>query len=448
MMWTYLALVTLPVADSLGYGTWQPYAASQPLTKVACSDGANGLITRWHYTDLSQMFPYVTAISGLNWNSPECGKCFKLTDVASKNSIFVTVIDAVPATPGYDMHYNIAEDAFKKLFGDAGVQAGHGELNFEEADFHSCQGNKGAASEVSATSLASYPSPPSLSYATWQPYTANLPLTKVACSDGANGLITRWHYTDLSQMFPYVTAISGLSWNSPKCGVCFKLTDVASKNSITVTVIDSVPAPPSGYDMHFNIAQPAFHTLFGDAGVQAGHGEFTYTEVPASECHGNKGPSSIDSLLSMVKRPLISYSSPLALSYATWQPYTANLPLTKVACSNGANGLITRWHYTELSPMFPYVTAINGLSWNSPQCGKCFKLTDVTSKNSISVTVIDAVPATPGYDMHFNIAQPAFHTLFGDAGIQAGHGELTFEETDFHNCQGNKGTSSSAEFLI
>merc|ERR1711985_42397 len=86
-----------------------------------------------------------------------------------------------------------------------------------------------------------------------------------------------------------VTAISGLSWNSPKCGVCFKLTDVASKNSITVTVVDSVPAPPSGYDMHFNIAQPAFHTLFGDAGIQAGHGELTFEEVDANFCKGNKG---------------------------------------------------------------------------------------------------------------------------------------------------------------
>merc|ERR1719379_34847 len=139
------------------------------------------------------------------------------------------------------------------------------------------------------------------------------------------------------------------------------------------------------------------------------------------------------------------------IGYATWQPYTATLPLTKVACSDGANGLITRWHYSDLSPMFPYVTAISGLSWNSPQCGKCFKLTDVASKNSISVTVIDAVPAQPGYDMHFNIAQPAFHTLFGDAGVQAGHGELTFAEVDAKECQGNKGTnkgSSSAEILI
>merc|ERR1712118_391866 len=173
-------------------------------------------------------------------------------------------------------------------------------------------------------------------------------------------------------------------------------------------------------------------------------------------CEGNCDESGVTpmcgdgtNVFEVLKKSNVSYAAP-RLSYATWQPYTASQPLKNVACSDGANGLMTRWHYTDLSPMFPYVTAISGLSWNSPQCGKCFKLTNVASKNSISVTVIDSVPAIPGYDMHFNIAQPAFHALFGDAGVQAGHGELTFEETDFHNCQGNKGpaSSSSAEFLI
>jgi len=293
-MWTYLAIAALPLVNSLGYATWQPYTADQSLDKVACSNGANGLITRWGYTNLSPMFPYVTAISGLSWNSPQCGKCFKLTDTKSGTSISVTVIDAVPVAPGYDMHYNLAEEAFTKLFGDAGVQAGHGELTFEETDFHDCQGNKGTASSVPEkppTPLVSYASPLASSYATWQPYTANEPLTKLACSDGANGLITRWKYTDLSQMFPYVTAISGLSWNSPQCGKCFKITDVASKASISVTVVDAVPAAP-GYDMHFNIAQPAFHTLFGDAGIQAGHGELTFEETDFHNCQGNRGTSS------------------------------------------------------------------------------------------------------------------------------------------------------------
>eukprot|EP00746_Dinoflagellata_sp_MGD_P125555 gnl/MRDRNA2_/MRDRNA2_60324_c0_seq1.p1 gnl/MRDRNA2_/MRDRNA2_60324_c0~~gnl/MRDRNA2_/MRDRNA2_60324_c0_seq1.p1 ORF type:complete len:248 (-),score=38.90 gnl/MRDRNA2_/MRDRNA2_60324_c0_seq1:352-993(-) len=163
------------------------------------------------------------------------------------------------------------------------------------------------------------------------------------------------------------------------------------------------------------------------------------------DCRGN------DALFQLPEKSSGSNASTSSLSYATWQPYTATLPLTKVACSDGANGLITRWHYSDLSAMFPNVAAISGLSWNSPQCGKCFKLSDAASKNSINVTIIDAVPAQPGYDMHFNIAQPAFHSLFGDAGIQAGHGELTFEEVDANFCKGNKGAttgSSSAEIQI
>jgi len=37
------------------------YTASDSLTTVSCSDGANGLITKFGYSNLSKMYPYVTA---------------------------------------------------------------------------------------------------------------------------------------------------------------------------------------------------------------------------------------------------------------------------------------------------------------------------------------------------------------------------------------------------
>jgi len=284
---------TSPPVVSDSYAAWNPFYATQPLSKMACSDGANGLITRWGYKDLEQMFPYVTAISGISWNSPKCGLCYKLTDVKSKNSISVTIVDSVGDPPGgYDMRFNLGHEAFKMLLGDAGEHDGHGSVTWEETDYHNCQGNKGPKNPVVLPEVLPAYAAPLVSYASWNPFYATQPLSKTACSDGANGLITRWGYKDLEQMFPYVTAISGLSWNSPKCGLCYKLTDVQSKKTISVTVIDSVPPPPGGYDMHFNLGHEAFKMLLGDAGEHDGHGSVTWEETDYHNCQGNKGPTS------------------------------------------------------------------------------------------------------------------------------------------------------------
>jgi hypothetical protein len=107
-------------------------------------------------------------------------------------------------------------------------------------------------------------------YGTYHLYNSNDPITTVACSDGANGLETRWGYTDLSPMFPYVAAWDQISWNSPNCGTCILLN--TSTTSIFLTAIDSCGAPPGGYDTHLDIAQPAFVKLFGQAGIDEGHG--------------------------------------------------------------------------------------------------------------------------------------------------------------------------------
>lgn len=143
-----VALPSFQVGDAMGYATYQPYTASQPLKQVACSDGANGLITRWGYQDLSPMFPYVAAISGIAWTSAKCGACYELTDVRSKKSVYLTVVDANPTPPpaGSSLHFNIAHEAFDTLFGDAGEHDGHGMATFVETDFHKCQGNKGPSS--------------------------------------------------------------------------------------------------------------------------------------------------------------------------------------------------------------------------------------------------------------------------------------------------------------
>ncbi|KAI9197184.1 Cerato-platanin-domain-containing protein [Polychytrium aggregatum] len=115
-------------------------------------------------------------------------------------------------------------------------------------------------------------------------------LDTVSCSDGSNGLITRWGYSDLSQLWPYVMAFNDAGWNSPNCGTCIELTDTITGNTVHVTVIDQCGPPPSGYSAHFDIAPPAHQELFGAAAsVSKGSGVANYRTVASSFCRGNRG---------------------------------------------------------------------------------------------------------------------------------------------------------------
>jgi len=139
-----IALIALPtLVDSAAYCTYHLYNAGDSLTTVACSDGANGIMTKFGYSTLSPMYPYVTAFSGATWNSPNCGRCVKVTS-SRGNSVYLTVIDQCGGPPGgYDAHFDIAPPAFRELFGDAGVNAGVQSANWQFVDSSLCRGNKG-----------------------------------------------------------------------------------------------------------------------------------------------------------------------------------------------------------------------------------------------------------------------------------------------------------------
>ncbi|KAI0662845.1 Cerato-platanin [Cubamyces menziesii] len=87
-------------------------------------------------------------------------------------------------------------------------------------------------------------------------------LNTVACSNGKNGLVTKG-FTTFGSLpdFPYIGGVAGVSWNSTKCGTCWKLT--YQGNSIDVLAIDYAAEG-------FNIAKEAMQKLAGDAGVAAG----------------------------------------------------------------------------------------------------------------------------------------------------------------------------------
>ena len=80
--------------------------------------------------------------------------------------------------------------------------------------------------------------------------------------------------------------------------------------------------------------------------------------------------------------------------------------LNGVACSNGANGLVTNYATFGDLPTFPYIGGAPGVAWNSPNCGGCWKL---TSKNTGYWIIYTAIDSSSG----FNLAKDAFEPLNG-----------------------------------
>jgi len=123
------------------YVTYHNYYAGQPLTQVSCSDGQTGLITRWGYSTIDPMAPYVAATSVSGWNSPNCGNCYEV--VGAVSTVYLTAIDQCAPAPNGGMHFDIHPTAFRELMGDAGVTAGVGYVTFREVASSSCRGNRG-----------------------------------------------------------------------------------------------------------------------------------------------------------------------------------------------------------------------------------------------------------------------------------------------------------------
>jgi hypothetical protein len=70
------------------------------MTLFSCSDGANGLITRYGVQNLQQLRnklqpnTYVGAYRAVTrWNDPNCGKCFRVTNPSNNKSWNFVVIE-------------------------------------------------------------------------------------------------------------------------------------------------------------------------------------------------------------------------------------------------------------------------------------------------------------------------------------------------------------------
>ncbi|KAL1621313.1 hypothetical protein SLS56_009253 [Neofusicoccum ribis] len=130
---------------------------------------------------------------------------------------------------------------------------------------------------ASLASMVAMTSATSVSYDTGYD-DASRSLTAVSCSDGVNGLITKygWQTQGAVSKFPYIGGSDTIAgWGSANCGKCYSLT----YNGKTINVL-AIDHAGSG----FNIAQAAMNDLTNGQAAALGRIDATTAEVPLSNC--------------------------------------------------------------------------------------------------------------------------------------------------------------------
>ncbi|KXS12394.1 hypothetical protein M427DRAFT_59548 [Gonapodya prolifera JEL478] len=119
-------------------------------------------------------------------------------------------------------------------------------------------------------------------------------------------------------------------------------------------------------------------------------------------------------------------------AYVSYHMYSAQTSLSVTSCSDGTNGLITRGY--TMSSLFPAVGAASFATWNSPECGGCWALTNAANGVTVRLTVIDQCGIVGGYDAHFDISPDVFATLGGSQGVADGHVFVTYSKVSATPC--------------
>jgi hypothetical protein len=106
------------------YGDIQPVRIPSPLkvtydqtfdnrdgstSNVACSNGPNGLASRYPWFGNFSSFPYIGGAYDIVWNSTNCGSCWLIYNPANGAWVYITGIDTAGSG------FNIAKQAFQKL---------------------------------------------------------------------------------------------------------------------------------------------------------------------------------------------------------------------------------------------------------------------------------------------------------------------------------------------
>lgn len=118
------------------YVTWHSYYSYQNTNEVACSDGLNGLQTKYNLFDITTLYPMVGAFSDAPWNSTNCGGCYRLSSGAS--TVDITAIDYCEKKDG-GPHFDLSAIAFSQLLGDKGVQDGSGYASWKKISNSPCK---------------------------------------------------------------------------------------------------------------------------------------------------------------------------------------------------------------------------------------------------------------------------------------------------------------------
>ncbi|KAF2219204.1 epl1 protein [Elsinoe ampelina] len=103
-------------------------------------------------------------------------------------------------------------------------------------------------------------------------------LTALACSDGANGLITRYGWQTQGQIahFPLIGGADVIAgWNSGSCGTCWQLS--YNGNTVNVLAVDSSQAG-------FNIGLQALNALTNGQAEQLGRIDAGAVQVGLDQC--------------------------------------------------------------------------------------------------------------------------------------------------------------------
>ncbi|RCI12695.1 hypothetical protein L249_0665 [Ophiocordyceps polyrhachis-furcata BCC 54312] len=130
-----LLLLLLVASASATYVSYDPGYddASRSLTRISCSDGPNGLITRYHWQTQGQIpgFPNIGGMQGVSYNSPQCGTCYRLS--YGGRTIHVLAVDAA-----YNGGFNIGLGAMNVLTDGNAAQFGHVDADAQPAELSDC----------------------------------------------------------------------------------------------------------------------------------------------------------------------------------------------------------------------------------------------------------------------------------------------------------------------
>ncbi|KAM7186526.1 eliciting plant response-like protein [Naviculisporaceae sp. PSN 640] len=129
---TIFSLAAASTATTVSYD--QGYDdAGRSLTALACSDGPNGLITKygWQTQGAIKGFPHIGGAAAVGgWNSPNCGTCWQAT--YNGKSIYVLAVDRAQSG------LNIALGAMNKLTNNQATFLGRVEADVKQVALRYC----------------------------------------------------------------------------------------------------------------------------------------------------------------------------------------------------------------------------------------------------------------------------------------------------------------------